>query len=1068
MRSVWWGALGGALLTVSVLAPTARAMPGSAEARLDSARVWAQGARAAEAESLATGVLREDEVRRPMDTLRVVRALALLADARFQQRLLRDTLALGAQQRALELRRLAAPHDPESLSRLRFGLARLLAESGQAPWTLALLDSLAREIAAHAGPVELQRQVAHERGSVLRRLRRPEAALPAFAAAESLALREGDDGRRALAAAQGQRGGALLDLSRLEEARPVLEAALAGFERLDGVSSYALVPTLNLLSGLEYRSGDIARSLAHLRRGLAITEQAYGAEDIRTASLRHNIGLRLLDLGEMTEAERLFAAALVLTDRAYGPGNARTENARMMRGVVRMARRDTAGALADLSAVERAVTSGPELATLAPFVRQWSAWLRALRGDPAGGLAAIRDAIARERMAPAPSIDALANLFEMGHATTLLRPDTSLAASLRAPLDSVLSITPAAQATSRAKLLTVRSRLRRQQGDAAGAWADALEAQAIEHRRLEVNAAALPERMAFSFQGTVSVPLDLVVEQALGAGEDRVLEAWDRVTRWRGMVAAAVARRRLRARDGDPAARALHAEWLKAQRAYADARVAIAGAADTASRQRLERLLSASEAAERAYASHAGVGGAEGSPPPGIAAVLTARPPGQALVATYELAAGTSAARLVAFIAPAGTARSELIALGASRDLAAVVDPWRVAVQTPPTAADERAAERRARRYGEPVRTRVWEPLARRLGPATSVALVAEGPLAELPWPALPAGSEAYLAERGPRIEVLGRESALPLEPPGFGAGLLACGGPRFEASPAAALSEGEPLAVLRRAAGCSAAEGLRLPPLPEARQEAEEVAQLWRAAAPGESVELLVDSDASEEVFRARAPGSRIVHLATHGVMWGDSCRPAHASLRGVAGFAPLSPAPPPPRAARPRLAPRAAAEPAAAPALPGFTVAPSPFSGREVWLALAGAEGAWRPRAGREDGLLTAEEVLTLDLRGVEWVVLSACHSAVGERWPNAGAQGMRRAFRLAGAQALIASQWAVGDRSTREWMTALYEARSRGRVAAAEAADAAHRTVLAARRSQGRSTHPFWWAAFGATRD
>jgi CHAT domain-containing protein len=76
------------------------------------------------------------------------------------------------------------------------------------------------------------------------------------------------------------------------------------------------------------------------------------------------------------------------------------------------------------------------------------------------------------------------------------------------------------------------------------------------------------------------------------------------------------------------------------------------------------------------------------------------------------------------------------------------------------------------------------------------------------------------------------------------------------------------------------------------------------------------------------------------------------------------------------------------------------------------------------------------------------------------------MRRAFRLAGATAVITSEWAVGDRSAREWMAALYRARGSGVHSAAAAARAAALEVLAARRATGRSTHPFWWAAFEAS--
>jgi len=76
------------------------------------------------------------------------------------------------------------------------------------------------------------------------------------------------------------------------------------------------------------------------------------------------------------------------------------------------------------------------------------------------------------------------------------------------------------------------------------------------------------------------------------------------------------------------------------------------------------------------------------------------------------------------------------------------------------------------------------------------------------------------------------------------------------------------------------------------------------------------------------------------------------------------------------------------------------------------------------------------------------------------------MQRAFHLAGARTVIASQWSVDDDATRDWMRALYEARARGAAAAADAMAAASRAVLGARRRAGLSTHPFYWAAFTAS--
>jgi CHAT domain-containing protein len=73
------------------------------------------------------------------------------------------------------------------------------------------------------------------------------------------------------------------------------------------------------------------------------------------------------------------------------------------------------------------------------------------------------------------------------------------------------------------------------------------------------------------------------------------------------------------------------------------------------------------------------------------------------------------------------------------------------------------------------------------------------------------------------------------------------------------------------------------------------------------------------------------------------------------------------------------------------------------------------------------------------------------------------MRRAFHMAGTRAVIASQWPIADEPTREWMEALYAARAAGSARASEAIAQACRSMLKARRRDGRSTHPFYWAAF-----
>jgi CHAT domain-containing protein len=130
---------------------------------------------------------------------------------------------------------------------------------------------------------------------------------------------------------------------------------------------------------------------------------------------------------------------------------------------------------------------------------------------------------------------------------------------------------------------------------------------------------------------------------------------------------------------------------------------------------------------------------------------------------------------------------------------------------------------------------------------------------------------------------------------------------------------------------------------------------------------------------------------------------------------------------------------------------------------LALAGANQRAATPDPADDGILTAEEVAALDLGSLDWVVLSACETGLGELDINEGVLGLRRAFRAAGARAIVMSLWRVDDAVTAEWMEALYRSRFGRGLDGAAAARGASREILSARRAAERSTHPFYWAAF-----
>jgi CHAT domain-containing protein len=72
---------------------------------------------------------------------------------------------------------------------------------------------------------------------------------------------------------------------------------------------------------------------------------------------------------------------------------------------------------------------------------------------------------------------------------------------------------------------------------------------------------------------------------------------------------------------------------------------------------------------------------------------------------------------------------------------------------------------------------------------------------------------------------------------------------------------------------------------------------------------------------------------------------------------------------------------------------------------------------------GIMTAEEVGGLDLKGCELAVLSACETGLGRVAGGEGVLGLQRAFHQAGCRTVVASLWRVDDAATMALMTRFY---------------------------------------------
>lgn len=221
-----------------------------------------------------------------------------------------------------------------------------------------------------------------------------------------------------------------------------------------------------------------------------------------------------------------------------------------------------------------------------------------------------------------------------------------------------------------------------------------------------------------------------------------------------------------------------------------------------------------------------------------------------------------------------------------------------------------------------------------------------------------------------------------------------------------------------------------RVPPLPASRLEIERITSLWREFTDEPAV-VYLGSSATEENFKAEAPGKRILHLATHGFFLeatevASETEEEHPAGHSLASINPL------------------------------------------LLSGLVLAETDPHPDAqdkNRDDGILTAYEVTELNLDGAALVVLSACESGMGRVVSGEGVYGLRRAFQLAGARTVVTSLWPVPDNVTADFMKHLYS-RAKTNVPAALRHTALAK--LATMRKRGQPDHPYLWAAFIAVGD
>ncbi len=811
------------------------------------------------------------------------------------------------------------------------------------------------------------------------------------------------------------------------------------------------IARINLPSVLEMLA-EFPESTRGFERCIQITQRFLGPDNKGLAYLQMRVGTLYSLLGDHDAARKFYEESLANSERCFGPEHGQTMQILGNYGEWLLKSGDLQGARRLLERQFEARTSDPW--------RQWAGRCHLAELEIACGNDERARPLLERALVIADSLQGSHHLFtphgsawnmELLAGVLGRAGHDQRAIALYEHTIAICEQSLGPKSPELVSCLTGLASLEDSRSEEAHARELAVRAESIGREHLRLLASSLPERLALDYASARPGALDLLLSMASRSHDSQAVSAaWDARIRSRALVLDEMAERHQAVISAqDPEATALATRLMETRRrlAYLSLR---GGESDRAVLEELQREKEAAESAlAKASSTFREQQRRDGA---GLAEVLAFLPPGSALVAFSRFEdrrgmqlASTADESYLVFVLRTGGASPKLIALGRAAEIDSLVSRWGAGVSRPPAAKSD--LERACRVAGESLRQRVWDPIVSHIEGSTRVFVVPDGALHLVNLAALPVGETEYLVERGPMLHFLSAERDLLRPSMEAGKeGLLALGGPDFDARATGEVAMEAPasaaVSVYRgERTGCVDFRTQRFEALPGAKQEALEIGALW----PG-PVTHLTGSDASESAFKALAPQHRVLHVATHGFFLGGRCRSALDSARGLGGV----------------TGPGAAPFATTSPRHGGDN--PLLLSG----LVLQGANRRDEAGADDEDGILTAEEIASLDLRGVEWAVLSACETGVGEVRSGEGVLGLRRAFEVAGARSLIMSLWGVDDEATRQWMRKLYEARFLRGASTDEAVRAACLEILADRRARGQTTHPFYWGAFVAAGD
>jgi len=884
----------------------------------------------------------------------------------------------------------------------------------------------------------------------------------------------------------------LMDLGALDEARPLLERALMTWESLLGPDHPRTAVCLNNLAGLLHVQGAYDEARLVYERALGIVESSLGPRHPFTASILNSLAELLRGQGAYDQARPLLERALEIRESAFGAFHPATTvsvsslaSLLEAQGAYEEARPlferalandettlgpdhpDTARSLSNLAlhlhTRGAGAEAGPLLERAVSILKStlgadhpWTAsgmhnLARVLhdRGASAEArplmeraLAIFESALGRDHPSTAVILNSLAGLHHGQGAYDEARSNYERSLEIR---ESALGPEHPSTAASLSNLAILEV----DSGDLASGFSRSRRAfQMISDHHSRI-AWSMSESDRLRLLGTWRMWADLVISLAhtLGAADARVA-AYEAVLGVKWRVGRELLRDGLRAvRALSKEDRALVAKLRSVQRRLSDAVYATEVGDLEAHAEQLAALRRERDALERDLARRRGGGIEKGTAQRTQLASLEAVIPDDAVAVDFLIHRRYD---------PAVWDASVLVRTGrwtADRVSAWVVRPGRplahfdlgeaAAVEEAVRSMLESVAGRRgvpppvasADDVRDRVRELLWDPIRESVGDARVVWLSGDGFLGGLPFEVLRDDDGMYLVERHAfcyQGDLAGLAKTLHVDEPAASS-LFAVGSVDYWANGEVGLTAAEAVS-----SGLRAPISRVFPDLRWTDREVSAVVGLHRMAAGRDAEQVVLrGEDATEEAIKAGLSGFTHIHLATHGFFHPEGVPSAWKNLRehDDAGLSLL-------RESEQRVVGY----------LPGL------LSG----LVFAGANA--EPEPGRDNGLLTAEEITYLDLTSADLVVLSACETGLGRPEAGEGMIGLRRAFRMAGARTVISSLWEVDDQATRDLMTLFYENLWRRGMPKLEALRQAQLSILEENRKRyDGDGRPATWGAF-----